>query len=94
MFLGQLKKGYRVSRAQNRKLGLINVCFLTLIPIFCTINHLFFAHISLLQYMRTNVPDVFCGGDLATFPLAMANDRLVNIGHWQMAQAHGNVVTM
>lgn len=50
--------------------------------------------VSLLQYMRTNVPDVFCGGDLATFPLAMANNRLVNIGHWQMAQAHGNVVTM
>ncbi|KAF3705700.1 Apoptosis-inducing factor 3 [Channa argus] len=41
------------------------------------------------KYMRTNVPDVFCGGDLATFPLAMAKDQLVNIGHWQMAQAHG-----
>uniref|UniRef100_A0A3B4XQB5 Apoptosis inducing factor mitochondria associated 5 n=1 Tax=Seriola lalandi dorsalis TaxID=1841481 RepID=A0A3B4XQB5_SERLL len=39
-------------------------------------------------YMQTSVPDVFCGGDLATFPLAMANNRLVNIGHWQMAQAH------
>uniref|UniRef100_A0A672GB54 Apoptosis inducing factor mitochondria associated 5 n=1 Tax=Salarias fasciatus TaxID=181472 RepID=A0A672GB54_SALFA len=42
------------------------------------------------KYMRTNVPDVFCAGDLATFPLAMAKNRLVNIGHWQMAQAHGN----
>lgn len=47
---------------------------------------------SLLQYMHTNVPDVFCGGDLATFPLAMAKNQLVNIGHWQMAQAHGNVI--
>lgn len=56
------------------------------------INHQFPACISLTQYMRTNVPDVFCGGDLATFPLAMAKNQLVNIGHWQMAQAHGNVV--
>lgn len=44
--------------------------------------------------MRTNVPGVFCAGDVATFPLAMAKDRMVNIGHWQMAQAHGNVVTI
>lgn len=41
--------------------------------------------------MRTNVPDVFCGGDLAIFPLAMAKNQMVNIGHWQMAQAQGNV---
>ncbi|XP_029375611.1 apoptosis-inducing factor 3-like [Echeneis naucrates] len=46
------------------------------------------------KYMRTNVPDVFCGGDLASFPLAMANDRLVNIGHWQMAQAHGRIAAL
>ncbi|KAK2882067.1 apoptosis-inducing factor 3-like [Channa argus] len=46
------------------------------------------------KYMRTNVPDVFCGGDLATFPLAMAKDQLVNIGHWQMAQAHGRIVAL
>uniref|UniRef100_A0A3Q0STV6 Apoptosis inducing factor mitochondria associated 5 n=1 Tax=Amphilophus citrinellus TaxID=61819 RepID=A0A3Q0STV6_AMPCI len=39
------------------------------------------------KYMRTNVPDVFCGGDLAIFPLAMAKNQMVNIGHWQMAQA-------
>lgn len=44
--------------------------------------------------MRTNVPDVYCAGDLATFPLMMAKDQLVNIGHWQMAQAHGDVVTL
>uniref|UniRef100_A0A3B3V145 Apoptosis inducing factor mitochondria associated 5 n=1 Tax=Poecilia latipinna TaxID=48699 RepID=A0A3B3V145_9TELE len=39
------------------------------------------------KYMRTNVPDVFCAGDLASFPLALAKNQLVNIGHWQMAQA-------
>ncbi|XP_070699220.1 apoptosis-inducing factor 3-like [Pempheris klunzingeri] len=46
------------------------------------------------KYMRTNAPDVFCGGDLATFPLAMAKNRLVNIGHWQMAQAHGRIAAL
>ncbi|XP_022594440.1 apoptosis-inducing factor 3-like [Seriola dumerili] len=46
------------------------------------------------KYMQTSVPDVFCGGDLATFPLAMANNRLVNIGHWQMAQAHGRIAAL
>ncbi|MEQ2210286.1 hypothetical protein XENOCAPTIV_011067 [Xenoophorus captivus] len=45
--------------------------------------------VSLLQFMRTNVPDVFCAGDLASFPLAVAKNQLVNIGHWQMAQAQG-----
>uniref|UniRef100_A0A3B4GMM7 Apoptosis-inducing factor 3-like n=1 Tax=Pundamilia nyererei TaxID=303518 RepID=A0A3B4GMM7_9CICH len=43
--------------------------------------------VGILQYMHTNVPDVFCGGDLAMFPLAIAKNRMVNIGHWQMAQA-------
>ncbi|KAM9348867.1 apoptosis-inducing factor 3-like [Symphorus nematophorus] len=46
------------------------------------------------KYMRTNVPDVFCGGDLATFPLAMAKNQLVNIGHWQMAQTHGRIAAL
>uniref|UniRef100_A0A3P9L5S1 Apoptosis inducing factor mitochondria associated 5 n=1 Tax=Oryzias latipes TaxID=8090 RepID=A0A3P9L5S1_ORYLA len=46
------------------------------------------------KYMRTNVPDVFCAGDLATFPLAMAKNQLVNIGHWQMAQAQGRVAAL
>ncbi|XP_006784938.1 apoptosis-inducing factor 3 [Neolamprologus brichardi] len=46
------------------------------------------------KYMHTNVPDVFCGGDLAMFPLAMAKNRMVNIGHWQMAQAQGRIVAL
>uniref|UniRef100_UPI0037E70CDB apoptosis-inducing factor 3 n=1 Tax=Semicossyphus pulcher TaxID=241346 RepID=UPI0037E70CDB len=46
------------------------------------------------QFMRTNVPGVFCGGDLATFPLKMAKNQMVNIGHWQMAQAHGRVAAL
>ncbi|XP_044079085.1 apoptosis-inducing factor 3 [Siniperca chuatsi] len=46
------------------------------------------------KHMHTNVPGVFCGGDLATFPLAMAKNQLVNIGHWQMAQAHGRIAAL
>uniref|UniRef100_A0A671W9U6 Apoptosis inducing factor mitochondria associated 5 n=1 Tax=Sparus aurata TaxID=8175 RepID=A0A671W9U6_SPAAU len=46
------------------------------------------------KYMRTNVPDVYCAGDLATFPLMMAKGQLVNIGHWQMAQAHGRIAAL
>ncbi|XP_054482363.1 apoptosis-inducing factor 3 [Anoplopoma fimbria] len=46
------------------------------------------------KYMRTNISSVFCGGDLAIFPLAMAKNRLVNIGHWQMAQAHGRIAAL
>ncbi|XP_060942389.1 apoptosis-inducing factor 3-like [Limanda limanda] len=46
------------------------------------------------KYTRTNVPDVFCGGDIATFPLAMAKNKMVNIGHWQMAQAHGRIAAL
>uniref|UniRef100_A0A3B3W202 Apoptosis inducing factor mitochondria associated 5 n=1 Tax=Poecilia latipinna TaxID=48699 RepID=A0A3B3W202_9TELE len=46
------------------------------------------------KYMRTNVPDVFCAGDLASFPLALAKNQLVNIGHWQMAQAQGRIAAL
>uniref|UniRef100_A0A3Q4G4P9 Apoptosis inducing factor mitochondria associated 5 n=1 Tax=Neolamprologus brichardi TaxID=32507 RepID=A0A3Q4G4P9_NEOBR len=63
-----------------------NLCFGTLI--------ISSVCVSLLQYMHTNVPDVFCGGDLAMFPLAMAKNRMVNIGHWQMAQAQGRIVAL
>uniref|UniRef100_A0A3B3D8R4 Apoptosis inducing factor mitochondria associated 5 n=1 Tax=Oryzias melastigma TaxID=30732 RepID=A0A3B3D8R4_ORYME len=45
-------------------------------------------------YMRTNVPDVFCAGDLASFPLPLAKNKVVNIGHWQMAQAQGRVAAL
>ncbi|KAM3869167.1 apoptosis-inducing factor 3-like [Diretmus argenteus] len=46
------------------------------------------------KYMRTNIPEVFCGGDVAIFPLAMAKNQLATIGHWQMAQAHGKVAAL
>ncbi|XP_072301897.1 apoptosis-inducing factor 3 [Eucyclogobius newberryi] len=46
------------------------------------------------KYMRTSVPNVFSGGDVCTFPLTMAQNQQVNIGHWQMAQAHGRVAAL
>ncbi|KAM4546215.1 apoptosis-inducing factor 3 [Fundulus diaphanus] len=46
------------------------------------------------KYMQTNIPDVFCAGDLASFPLAVAKNQLVNIGHWQMAQAQGRIAAL
>ncbi|XP_028839166.1 apoptosis-inducing factor 3 [Denticeps clupeoides] len=46
------------------------------------------------KFMRTNVADVFCAGDLSSFPLKMAGQERVNIGHWQIAQAHGRVVAL
>ena len=64
----------------NRKNKLTKTQFITDVPCFLTLQ----------QFMRTNVPGVFCGGDVASFPLAMAKDQRVTIGHWQMAQAHGN----
>ncbi|XP_058483094.1 apoptosis-inducing factor 3 isoform X1 [Solea solea] len=46
------------------------------------------------KYMHTNIPDVFCAGDLTTFPLAMAKNRMVNIGHWQIAKAQGRIAAL
>ncbi|XP_065143502.1 apoptosis-inducing factor 3 [Paramisgurnus dabryanus] len=43
------------------------------------------------KYMRTNIRDVYCAGDLTSFPLKIAKGQRVNIGHWQVAQAHGRI---
>ncbi len=39
--------------------------------------------------MKTNIPDVFAAGDVVSFPLPLVGHKRVNIGHWQLAQAHG-----
>lgn len=41
------------------------------------------------QFMRTNIPDIFSAGDVASFPLTIRGDQRVNVGHWQMSQSHG-----
>lgn len=45
-----------------------------------------------LQFMRTNLPDVFSAGDVTSFPLTIRGDERVNIGHWQMSQAQGMIL--
>ncbi|CAH1801502.1 unnamed protein product [Owenia fusiformis] len=46
-------------------------------------------HIIVDKYMRTNKDNVFAGGDIVEFPLFTSGDEPVNIGHYQMAHAHG-----
>uniref|UniRef100_A0A8C6NHS2 Apoptosis inducing factor mitochondria associated 4 n=1 Tax=Nothobranchius furzeri TaxID=105023 RepID=A0A8C6NHS2_NOTFU len=46
------------------------------------------------QYMRTNIPDIFSAGDVASFPLSIRGDQQVNIGHWQMSHSHGKVAAL
>ncbi|XP_038619680.1 apoptosis-inducing factor 3 isoform X3 [Tachyglossus aculeatus] len=43
------------------------------------------------KMMQTNIPGVFAAGDVVTFPLALRNNKKVNIPHWQMAHMHGRV---
>jgi NADPH-dependent 2,4-dienoyl-CoA reductase/sulfur reductase-like enzyme/nitrite reductase/ring-hydroxylating ferredoxin subunit len=44
--------------------------------------------------MKTNLDDVYAIGDIAQFPLFIANDDSVNIQHWQMAHQHGRVCAL
>ncbi|KAI3354313.1 hypothetical protein L3Q82_018843 [Scortum barcoo] len=46
------------------------------------------------KFMRTNIPDIFGAGDVTSFPLTIRGDQRVNIGHWQMSQAHGRVAAL
>ncbi|KAM9318670.1 apoptosis-inducing factor 3-like [Pholidichthys leucotaenia] len=46
------------------------------------------------KFMRTNVADIFGAGDVTSFPLTIRGDQRVNIGHWQMSQAHGRVAAL
>lgn len=46
------------------------------------------------KFMRTNIPDVFGAGDVAAFPLRIQGDQRVNIGHWQLAHAHGKAAAL
>lgn len=41
------------------------------------------------QEMKTNKSNIFAAGDVVQFPLDMFGASKVNIGHWQMAHAHG-----
>ncbi|XP_018024124.1 apoptosis-inducing factor 3 [Hyalella azteca] len=46
------------------------------------------------QFLRSSAPGVYCGGDIAVFPLQYGNEvrqERANVGHWQIAQYHGYV---
>ncbi|XP_078485676.1 apoptosis-inducing factor 3-like isoform X1 [Ciona intestinalis] len=44
--------------------------------------------------MATKVPNVYAIGDVTMFPLAIRGGEMVNIQHWQMAQAHGRIAAL
>ena len=47
--------------------------------------------------MKTNVDNIFAVGDIAAFPLDLPTFegvRQVNIGHWQLANAHGKCAAL
>jgi len=46
------------------------------------------------KYMRTNIKNIYAGGDIVSFPYCYDNDKLINIGHWQLAAAHGRCAAM
>uniref|UniRef100_A0A8B9H1I4 Apoptosis inducing factor mitochondria associated 5 n=1 Tax=Astyanax mexicanus TaxID=7994 RepID=A0A8B9H1I4_ASTMX len=46
------------------------------------------------KYMRTNAKDVYCCGDLTSFPLQMVKNQNVSVAHWQTAQAHGRIAAL
>jgi len=49
-------------------------------------------HIIVNKYNKTNIDNIHAAGDCTTFPLFIDGDRLVNIGHYQMALSHGRYV--
>ncbi|MGH0162815.1 UNVERIFIED_CONTAM: hypothetical protein FKN15_043938 [Acipenser sinensis] len=46
------------------------------------------------KFMQTDVPGVFAAGDVTSFPLSLRKDKMVNIGHWQLAHAHGRIAAL
>lgn len=44
--------------------------------------------------METNVDGVYCGGDVASFPLFLCPESPVAVGHWQMALMHGHTAAL
>ncbi|XP_066983971.1 apoptosis-inducing factor 3-like isoform X2 [Macrobrachium rosenbergii] len=40
-------------------------------------------------FLETNVPNIYCGGDIVSFPLHLRDGAHVSIGHWQVALGHG-----
>lgn len=46
------------------------------------------------EYMRTNIPNVFAGGDLAYAPVWSHHNRKSVIGHYPLAHMHGKIAAL
>ncbi|XP_027239416.2 apoptosis-inducing factor 3 isoform X2 [Penaeus vannamei] len=46
------------------------------------------------EHLETNIADVYCGGDIASFPLFLHDGEKVAIGHWQVAHGHGSTAAL
>ncbi|XP_048370307.1 apoptosis-inducing factor 3 isoform X1 [Sphaerodactylus townsendi] len=46
------------------------------------------------KMMQTNFPGIFAAGDAVAFPLALRNNKKVNIPHWQMAHMQGRIAAL
>ncbi|XP_009875245.1 PREDICTED: apoptosis-inducing factor 3-like, partial [Apaloderma vittatum] len=44
--------------------------------------------------MKTNMPNVFAAGDVASFPVALLNGDRSSIHHQQVAEAHGHIAAL
>lgn len=42
-------------------------------------------------FLQTNVPDIHAGGDIANAPVFSIGNNLATIGHYPLAQYHGNI---
>lgn len=46
------------------------------------------------EYLQTNLPHVFAGGDIAYAPLHSFFNKNASIGHYQLAQYHGRLAAL
>ncbi|XP_045125782.1 apoptosis-inducing factor 3-like isoform X1 [Portunus trituberculatus] len=51
-------------------------------------------YIPVNEHLETSIPGVFCGGDIAAFPLFIEGGEEVSIGHWQVALGHGHTAAL
>ena len=46
------------------------------------------------ENFQTSVPNVYAGGDVCVYPNHIFDDQMMNIAHWQTAQAHGRQASL
>lgn len=43
------------------------------------------------EFLQTNIPNIYAGGDIANAPVYSIGNNLATIGHYPLAQYHGNI---